>query len=258
MEREEANREARLRAIDGFIEANKDALPKAAASSARSRIQGIIADLATHGEVQESSRRTAAGITARLNAARRALLSDQMLPVSRIAAAELPQQPEFAGLKMPASNLSHARLVAAGESMADLGAPHSDVFVQGGLSPDFGVKLRQAAASLKSAVDARSAAKQTRAGAGGALKAKLAVATKQVRVLDALVRVDANGDAGLLAKWDVARHVAKSPIARFTGSVTAAPAAVVPVLPAAAPVVPPVPVIPVVPVVPATHGTPTA
>ena len=147
------------------------------------------------------------GATRKHQTLRRALMRDHMLPIARIAAADLPDTPEVQPLKMPAGRPSAQRLAAAAYGMAESAAKYPDVFTRATLPPDFPAQLTAAADAMIASIGDRTKSRLVHRGATMGLTTILGIGRKIVDVLDALVKSRLHDQPGLLAAWESAKRV---------------------------------------------------
>jgi hypothetical protein len=227
-----------LRGVQAFLDAHPE-LATVASSGARKKLDAQVDELNIHVQMQSGSILAAKGDTQKQYALRQILLTEFMAPIARIARAELPQTPELEPLRMPRGRVSTERLHAAALGMAKAAEPHTQVFIDAGLSTDFANELRAAASAMLLSIDARTQNRGARSGATRGIDDVARSALKTVGVLDAFVRRALRGDAALLASWKAVKT--PPPKTGKSGADTpdapptppAAPGGAVPLLPAA-------------------------
>lgn len=217
-----------LRSVQAFFDKYVALLAGIANGVQRQKLDALVIELEGHVGAQSGSALAAKGATQKHQALREALLRDHMAKVAGIAAAELPGIPELEVFKMPKGAPSIERLRSAAMGMAQAAAPYADVFVAGGLSPDFIDQLVAAANATVVSVGTR---KQNRVGGVAAtegLKKTLSNARKRVHALDALVKSALKDNPSMLAAWRTAKRVEKfvSSQVPVTAQPVAAPATV--------------------------------
>jgi hypothetical protein len=190
-----------LRSAQGFLDTNADALGSVVKRGAKTKLDSAIARLGTHAADQTGDHLLSMGLTRTKAWLCDALIEDHMVPLARIARAELPDTPELAALRMPRGELSVARLVSHAEGMAQAAEPFSAKFIEWGLAPDFVAQLRQAASEVLATIDDRAVARGNRRGATVGVEQQLRVARSAVNVLDAFVRSALRDDPGLRQHW---------------------------------------------------------
>ena len=199
-----------LRRIQRFMDDNDALLGSVNQSSARKRLDDIVAQIGTHAVAQVAGRRTAEGETAKQQRLRLALRNDHMRPVAVIAGEKLREQPEFKLLRMPTWNVKGPRLTAAARDMANAAAKYTDLFVQGGLPADFATQLSAAADELDQSIDVRGQSRGVRVGATVGLKTGTKTARGVISVLDSQVRPKLGANEELLRQWLFACHIPRT------------------------------------------------
>jgi hypothetical protein len=124
-----------------------------------------------------------------------------MVPVTRIAAAELPAKARKAALKLPPVRTPSERLVDRARRMASEAARLKRTFVAAGMSADFPHQLRVAADELSAVLSQRRQQVAERSASTARVCAQTAAARKRIKVLSAFVIIDATDDADLLKGW---------------------------------------------------------
>lgn len=218
MNKRQGNRVQALRAVEGFLADNSAALPTVANSGSRRKFDRLMADIKRHIADQSGAELTAKIKTKKIHALRRALVRDQMKPIARIAAAELPDRPELYPLRLPRGTPSLQRLIAYARGMAKLAKTHADVFIDEGLPHDFLARFADATKAVGQAATERMSARGARSGATKGLETQLGRARKEVGVLDAFISTALQDDAALLTNWKTIKRVP-----RGTRPTTAAP-----------------------------------
>jgi hypothetical protein len=190
-----------LRGVQAFLDEHAEKLPGLKESGARKRLDALIEEMGAHAAAQTGSVLASKGATQKQYALRVALLEDHMAPIARIAAADLPDTPELAPLRMPQGRLTTEALAKAADGMLETAQPHSAVFIAAGLEQDFIERFRGAVAALLGSLDVRTASRSKRRGATRGMKETVRAARRNVRVLDAFVRRSLRGNAVLLERW---------------------------------------------------------
>jgi len=237
---------ASLRAAKAFLDTNAAALGGVVDTGARKRLDDAIATLTDHVATQTGSNLAAQGATQRHYSLRQILLRDHMLPIARIARADLPVSPAIEPLRMPKGKPTAERLAAAAYGMAKAAEPYASVFVAAGMSDDFIKQLTDAADALLSSLGDRTENRGARAGATAGLKARLTEGRRIVGVLDAFVKTALRDNPALLANWKIVKHVQKT----ASGPTPLGPA------PAPSPALPAPSTAPALPASTATSATP--
>ena len=196
-----------LRNVSEFLDQHADKLPGVTPSGARQRLTDAIVQLDSHASEQTGGNLGSKGATQKHRTLRLALIRDHMLPVARIAAADLPDTPELQPLRMPAGRPTSPKLAAAAHGMAETAAKFTSVFTRAGLPDDFIAQLTGASDAMIASLGERTKNRVTRRGGTQGLKTKLQSARKVVGVLDAMVKSALAGDDVLLASWKTAKRV---------------------------------------------------
>lgn len=230
MQTKQGNMLQSLRNVEVFLDQNATQLAGVVESDVRQRLTDAITSLQAHVSAQSEGSLGSRGATQKHRSLRRALVRDHMIPIARIAAADLPDTPELRPLRMPDAGVSVQRLAAAAYGMAETAQKYADVFTRATLPADFAKQLTAAADAMISSIGDRTRNRLVHRGATAGLKNSLAAARKIVGVLDALVRVRLQDQPSLIAAWESAKRVTQLP-SRAAAQVTPTPA-----VPAAAPV----------------------
>jgi hypothetical protein len=209
MQTRQGNMLQALRNVEVFLEQNAEELDGVVKSDVKQRLNDAIAALQVNVSAQSDGTFGSKGATQKHQALRRALIRDHMLPIARIAAADLPDTPEVQPLKMPPGTPTAQRLAAAAYGMAETAARYPDIFTKATLPPDFAAQLTAAADRMIASIGERTKSRLVRRGATQGLKTSLAGGRKIVGVLDALVRSTLRDDPKLLAAWESAKRVQK-------------------------------------------------
>lgn len=196
-----------LKAVQAFLDANAARLGDSVNAEPRRRLDGAVAELATHVAVQEGSHLDAKGATQQQQALRKVLLREHMAPIAKIAAADLPVTPAVKPLRMPSGRPRGERLAALAYGMAETAAKYPETFTKGGLSVDFVARLKAAADAMVATLGDRTKSRGYRRGATEGLKSKLSKGRKVVAILDSFVQIALKDDAPLLAEWNTVKRV---------------------------------------------------
>ena len=136
-----------------------------------------------------------------------ALRADHMVPVSRIAREVFGVTGMDRAFLMPRSRGSAQALLTGAAAMADAARKEKDVFLRGGLAPDFIERLLQAAAELEAAGAAKTQRRRERVTATASLAAQEKRARRAMRMLDAILTPRLKADVALLAAWRSVKRV---------------------------------------------------
>ena len=211
MQTKQGNMLQSLRNVEVFLDENATQLAGVVQSDVRQRLTGAITSLETHVSAQTEGTFGSKGATQKHKSLRRALIRDHMIPIARIAAADLPDTPELRPLRLPMSGVSVQRLAAAAHGMADAAQKYADTFTRATLPVDFAAQLSAAADAMIASIGDRTKSVLVRRGATEGLKNTLAGGRRIVRVLDALVRSRLQDQPSLLAAWESAKRVTQRP-----------------------------------------------
>ena len=223
MQTKQGNMLQSLRNVEVFLDQNATQLDAVVQSDVRQRLTAAITSLQAQVSAQAEGSFGSKGATRKHKALRRALIRDHMIPIARIAAADLPDTPELHPLRLPRDGASAQRLAAAAYGMAETAQKYADVFTRATLPVDFAAQLTAAADAMIASIGDRTKNRLVRRGATAGLKNSLASARKIVGVLDALVRSRLQDQPSLVAAWESAKRVTQSP-SRAIASVTPTPA----------------------------------
>ena len=211
MQTRQGNMLQSLRNVEVFLDENATQLAGVVQSDVRQRLTDAITSLESHVSAQTEGTFGSKGATQKHKALRRALIRDHMIPIARIAAADLPDTPELRSLRLPASGVSVQRLAAAAHGMADAAQKYADTFTRATLPADFAAQLAAAADAMIASIGDRTKNLLVRRGATEGLKNTLAGGRRIVGVLDALVRSKLQDQPSLLAAWESAKRVTQRP-----------------------------------------------
>ena len=114
-----------------------------------------------------------------------------------------------------------AAYIAAGESFAELAKQHEQQFMEQGLPLNFIVALSTAVADLQQAALNRASSKADHSSSIADFSEVLKQAMADLKRFDALVKNTMSSDAGTMASWKIARHVARTGAAAKTAAASA-------------------------------------
>jgi len=207
MQTKQGNMLRSLRAAESFLNDNAARLADVVNTGVRQELTDATTALAALVSDQSGHDLASQGATLNQRALRVTLIRDHMLPISRIARANLPQTPQIEPLRMPAGKPTAEILVAAATGMAKAALPYADVFIRAALPVDFIAQLEKAAQALLDSLNDREQSQGKRTGATTDLQAKLRDGRKIVHILDALVKSALKNEPGLLANWNAVKRV---------------------------------------------------
>ena len=215
-----------LRNVDTFLDDNASSLGSIPRTGTRRKLRQLIADLSTHAADQSGRTLQSMGATMRLRRRRKLLLEDHMLPIARIARAELHGTPELAPFRMPRRRLSVQRLAQDALGMSGAAVTFRRIFIDAGLPDDFVQQLDDAVAAMLASVSTRASNRNASSEATLGLRAKLSEGRKLVQVLDAFIRKELRHDPARLAGWARVKRVERTHGRRAVAVAIAIPASV--------------------------------
>lgn len=198
---------ATLRAIQGFLDDNKEAVTPVNDSGARKTLDALVKQLTAQAVDQDAGRVNSRGETSLQASLRKTLREVHMKRIATIARARLRDVPEMRAFILPRSTTPSLRLVAMAGGMADAATQHSAVFIDRGLSQDFIAQLTTAADALNQSLDTRAKSRGRSTGATTALWALAKQAGQVIRELDVLVVPNIARDDRLLGEWRTAKRI---------------------------------------------------
>lgn len=194
-----------------FIDENATQLSAAVDfTTARKRLDDVIASFTTHAVDQSVHDRTIKGETAKQEQLRVQLATDIMRPIAEIARRNLRTTPEFKSLHMPRGVAGPAFLASA-KGMAEAAAIYKDTLIERGLPADFLEQFQTALTSYAASVNDREQSRTLRIGATRGLALQAQEGRNVLKVLDALVNRALRGNPALLATWRGARMIHRRP-----------------------------------------------
>jgi hypothetical protein len=197
-------------------------------TTARKRLDDVVASFTTHAVDQNANDRGTKGETAKQQQLRVQLSTDVMRPIAEIARHNLRTTPEFKALRMPGHVVGQAFLASA-KGMAAAAAIHKDTLIERGLPADFLEQFQTALSTFEVSVSDREKSRTRRMGATQGLAAQEQEARSVLKVLDSLVNRALRGNAVLLGTWAGARAIHRRPGGSAANSATAAISAETPV-----------------------------
>jgi hypothetical protein len=199
-----------FRRVQGWFEANPSYLtadPQEVAKALSTQIDtlnGVVARLTEYIAQQETNAAQSLLIAQDEREQRRDVLSHHMATIAKTARALRGIAPGIGVLQMPKGNISTPALITAADVMARKAEIYQAVLVENGLPTDFRQQLTEAAARLKSSLDARGLARGARrAGAEGVTR-ELGLGRRVVELMDAALKRVLRREPVKWAEW---RHV---------------------------------------------------
>jgi hypothetical protein len=209
-----SRQEARLTAlqrIQGFLDANADALGTVNKATSRGALDQAVTALEQAAAKQGEAQTTATSRTKLKDALREELRLQHMQPIAAIATKKLTTTPLIVDLRLPVRRISDAGLIAAGTAMANAAGQYTQTFLDQQLPKEFIAELQASVAALQQAVVARDLeVAQVRQATQGVVD-KLTIASTDVHILNALVVKQLKGKTDLLAAWRQTKRVKAKP-----------------------------------------------
>ena len=219
-----------LQNVQAFMETNANALGTLNASDSRRALDDLEHTLSTHAVTQAQGKRSTKAEVAKQRVLRNTLKIKFLHPIESIAAAQLPQVPDFTALKVPKGIHTSQKLIAAAVTMGEAAAKYAPTFIGAGMAPTFLQDLKAAADELTAGLTAKGTAKSRQIGATTGLKSAAKQAHKIVNQLDALIDAQLATNPDLLARWKAVKRFAGKTAAITgatidSGAITSPPAA---------------------------------
>ena len=180
-------------------------------TTARKRLDDVVASFADHAYNQDAGNRGALGESAKQRQFRMNLRAKQMNPIALIARKNLRTTPEFAALQMPKPTVSGQALIASAKAMADAATVHKDTFVEHGLPSTFLDDFTAAITKLASSIADRETSFNRRLTATKGLDTKEKQGRLVLSVLDSLIEPALADNDALLRGWQGARQIRRRP-----------------------------------------------
>jgi len=176
-------------------------------SSARRRLEEVLASFRTHALDQDLGDRVARGETSKQRQLRLQLRHLQMAPIARIARQNLSNTPEFAALRMPKPTVFGPAFIASARGLAEAAVVHQETLVVHGLPSNFHDVLQAAIAKLEESHSEREKNRARRVGATKGLDVEEKQGRTILSVLDALMHQALSDNPTLMRSWEGARHI---------------------------------------------------
>ena len=180
-------------------------------TAARKRLDDIVASFTTHAVVQNASDRDVKGESAKQQQLRVTLSAEVMRPIAEIARQNLRSVPEFKALRMPPQAAAGPAFLASAQGMMQAATIHKETLSERGLPADHLDQFQAGLTSLETSVSEREKSRTRRMGAAKGLLFEEKEGRSILKVLDAMVRRAANGNAALLGTWQGARAIHRRP-----------------------------------------------
>lgn len=120
-----------------LLDQHHDLLGSINASEPRQEFDRLIAKLENTAVAQDAIRVRRKGETARKKALRESLLIDHIQPIVSLIAMNMPHMTDISTLEMPTSHDNDFNLEMRARTAATMASRHRELFVRGGLPPDF-------------------------------------------------------------------------------------------------------------------------
>lgn len=199
-----------FRRVQGWFEANPSYLsaePREVAKALSAQLDtlnGVVARLTEFIAQQETNAAQTLLIAQDEREQRREVLSHHMATIAKTARALRGVAPGIGVLQMPKGNIQTAALITAADVMARKAEIYQSVLVENGLPTDFRQQLTDAAARLKSSLDARGLARGARKAAVQGIATELGLGRRIVTIMDAALKRVLRREPVKWAEW---RHV---------------------------------------------------
>ena len=187
-------------------------------TSARKRLDDVVATFADHAYNQDAGNRGAKGEAAKQHQLRAQLRGERMDPTALIARKNLRTTPEFAALQMPKPTVRGEAFIASAKAMTDAAAIHKDTFITHGMPPAFLDDLKTAITTLESSMSEREQNYNRRLSATQGLDAQDKQGRLVLGVLDKLLQPALVGNDALKRGWEGARQIRRRPGPTATAS----------------------------------------
>lgn len=200
-----------LKRIDDFLTSVPEFAPLIG-TTAYGALKSTMEELDSLIATQNQRTRDSKGATKTMRAAV-VVLRRQMRTVAAAARLRLREEPDFVKLQMPRGKPSLDQLLASAAGMAASAEHHQEVLKAAGLPNDFVAKLNAAHQAVESSRAEQAIHSSIRTGATASLRTVSRDVTHVIRMLDGLAvpLIPAGDSGGLLARWNVAKHVAGRP-----------------------------------------------
>lgn len=200
-----------LQRAQRYFDENDAMLQRVDFTTARKRLDDIVASFSGHALDQNVGDRGARGETAKQKHLRVKLRGEQMEPIAVIARHNLRSAPEFRALRKPSQKVRGHAFIASAKGMADAAAIHKDTLVAEGMPATFLDDFKAAIAELEASMSDREQKRTQRVGATKGLAVERKNGQTILSVLDALVKQALGADnEALLRQWQSARLVRRS------------------------------------------------
>jgi hypothetical protein len=195
----------------GFLDANPTVAAGINGPGLRAALDDVEAQMTAQVATQDQMVRQSRGETSNQVALRTTLFRGHMIPIARIAKAQLGGTPTFSAMGVPSRKIDAVGLIGAAQGMAAAVTPYASTFTTLGRPADFIAQLQTAASNLKASIGNRSAYVGARAGATKGVKDQAKRANAVLAMLDAQVVPLLGTNQDLIGAWENARRVVDKP-----------------------------------------------
>ena len=196
-----------LRQAQKFLDSNDATLGSVNAAGARKLFDAITVRIAEKGESQGTHRLQTLGERHREFTLVEQLRRKHLRPIIRIARARLASTPELASLELPPLKGSSAALAQIAKSVRDAVEPKKRLFIDAGLAPDFLEQLTAAADAVVAAIGNKGFSRGNRMNATTTISREVRSATRELDILDSMVRAHLDLGEPLITEWKDACRV---------------------------------------------------
>jgi hypothetical protein len=200
-----------LHRVQAFLNENAIALANVNKSTSRTALDDVLTELEARASTQGAADLRAASATQLKQELRDDLRLHHMQPIAAIARATLAHTPYISKLRLPAKNVNDSTLVQAGNTMVEVAAQYSDVFISEQLPADFIAQLRLSVEAVRNAAVARDGFQVAVTQATRGVDDAMVRASNVIKVLNSLVVKQLKGQGDLLAGWRRAKHAKAKP-----------------------------------------------
>jgi hypothetical protein len=197
-----------FRRVEGWFGANPQYVAANPALGTQvEALSGIVRRLSDHVTAQDTKHAQSLLISKDEMEKRREVLSNQMVPIAKVARALRGTVPGIGVLTVPKGNVPTPELITAATAMAEKAEIYKDVLVESGLRGNFIEQLTAAAAALKSSLDGRGLARASWVAATRGVESELALGRRVVSIIDAVITREIRSEPAKLAEWEQLKRV---------------------------------------------------
>ena len=182
--------------------------PSAGYTAQKAVLDDVVAKLTSHSDNQQAGKRLSQAETIKLSALRKALLKDNLAPISKIARASFRDLPGIeVALKMPPRNIATTRLVADAQAIRKVIAKYEPAFIEAGRPENFLSQLDAAISALTQSQLGKAEQKGTHIGAKQGIAKEIQRGRKAVDLIDTMMTTAYGTQPDILAAWRAARRL---------------------------------------------------